>query len=159
MSMCRSLLFLLGLRVLCQPTSGEPAAFPGLLPEVSFSIAIPINRSEGAPRFTPRQIAEMGAVALTGVGHLAFAANDAAAYFILLAIGSWSGSVGDRTATEPGFLREAGFTNENLGPAFRDASIFAGVATAGMAAIGAATGNPRLDADMLPLLVLYPAWH
>ena len=94
---------------------------------------------------------------MTGDGHIAFTASDASADFIPLDIGGWCGYVGYRAATESDFLRNAGFTSENLGPAFRDASILAGAATAGMLVIGAAHGNLRFDAAMLPLLVLFPA--
>lgn len=100
----------------------------------------------------------MGAVVLTGVGHLAASEAGLSAAYIPVVIGGWGGYVGYRGLTEEDFFSDLGFTRENLGPAFRDASILAGVATAGMAAYGAATGNLRLEADMLPLLVLYPAW-
>ena len=138
-----------------------PAAQPALSPEappLTLSLRIPINPAPGQARLAPRQWAEMGAVALTGVGHLAASEAGLSAAYIPVVIGGWGGYVGYRAATEDRFLRELGFTGENLGPAFRDASILAGAATAGMVVIGAAQGTLRLDADMLPLLVLYPAW-
>ena len=151
-------ILLLSLGSLTGPVRAQPGAPLIPSPDVSFSITIPINNPDGVVHITPRQWAEMGAVALTGAGHIAFTASDASAYFIPLAIGGWGGYVGYRAATESDFLRNAGFTSENLGPAFRDASILAGAATAGMLVIGAANGNLRFDVDMLPLLVLYPAW-
>ena len=154
---CAAIL-LICLGILAGPVLAQSGASLIPSPDVSFSITIPINQPHGAAHITPRQWAEMGAVALTGAGHIAFAANDASAYFIPLAIGGWGSYVGYRSITEPGFLRNAGFTSENLGPAFRDASILAGAATAGMLVIGAANGNLRFDEDMLPLLILYPAW-
>ncbi|MEM1041119.1 MAG: CPBP family glutamic-type intramembrane protease [Bacteroidota bacterium] len=135
-----------------QPTFDRPALGP------TFSLTIPINRASGAPPLSARAWLEMGAVALTGAGHLVFSANDASGVFIPLAAGGWAGYVGVRAATEPGFLGALGLTRQNLGPAFRDASILAGVSLAGMAAVGAAQGTLNLDADFLPLFVLYPAW-
>ena len=154
---CAAIL-LMSLGILVGRVRAQSGASLSPSPDVSFSITIPINQPHGAAHITPRQWAEMGAVALTGAGHIAFAANDACVYFIPLAIGGWGGYVGYRAATEPDFLRNAGFTSENLGPAFRDASILAGAATAGMLVIGTANGNLSFDVDMLPLLVLYPAW-
>ena len=127
-------------------------------PVASFTLVLPLGAAEGRPPLTQRQLIEMGAVALTGLGHLVFAVNDASAYFIPLAVGGWGGYVGYRALTEPEFLRDAGFTGRALGPAFRGASLVAGAATAGMLAVGAVQGTLRLDADVLPLLVLYPAW-
>lgn len=95
---------------------------------------------------------------MTGVGHLVFSEFDASGVFIPIAAGGWGGYVGYRAVTEPGFLGNLGLTGQNLGPAFRDASILAGVSLAGMAAVGAAQGTLALDADFLPLFVLYPAW-
>ena len=136
------------------PTGAQPSEAPPL----TLSLTIPINPAPGQPRLSQRQWAEMGAVALTGVGHLASSKAGLSGAYIPVVIGGWGGYVGYRGATEPEFFRELGFTSENLGPAFRDATILAGVATAGMVGIGAAQGTLRLDADMLPLLVLYPAW-
>ena len=152
------LLLLLSLGASVQPIHAQPDTLPVLTPEVSFSLTIPINRAEGAPHLATRQWAEMGAVVLTGVGHLAASANDLSGAYIPVVIGGWGSYVGYRAFTEEDFLRNAGFTAENLGPAVRDASILAGAATAGMLVIGAVKDNLRLDTDMLPLLVLYPAW-
>ena len=143
-----------------QPASllAPEAAFAPEGPPVELSLRIPINPAPGQAPITPRQWAEMGAVALTGVGHLAASEAGLSAAYIPVVVGGWGGYVGYRGSTEPRFFRELGFTAENLGPAFRDATILAGAATAGMLVIGAAQGTLRLDADMLPLLVLYPAW-
>jgi membrane protease YdiL (CAAX protease family) len=127
------------------------------VPGASFSLTIPINRPAEAPHLSTRAWLEMGAVALTGVGHLAFSAHDASGVFIPIA-GGWGGYVGYRAATEPGFLGDLGLTGRNLGPAFRDASLLAAGALAGMAAVGTAQGTLDLDADFLPLFVLYPSW-
>ncbi len=137
----------------------QPADWPAPeAPSLNLSLRIPINPAPGQPTITPRQWAEMGAVALTGVGHLAASEAGLSAAYIPVVVGGWGGYVGYRGLTEDDFFRDLGFTSENLGPAFRDASILAGVATVGMVAIGAAQGTLRLEADMLPLLVLYPAW-
>ena len=127
-------------------------------PAATFALVIPVNRASSAPPLSPRAWAEMGAVAATGVGHLAFAEFGASGLFIPLAIGGWGSYVGYRAATEPDFLGDLGLTGEGLGPAFRDASILAGTALAGMAIIGAAQGTLEVDADLLPLLALYPVW-
>ena len=124
----------------------------------SWSINLPINRPPGAPRLPQRAWLEMGAVALTGAGHLVFSAYDASGVFIPLATAGWGGYVGYRAATEPGFLGDLGLTGQDLGPAFRDASLLAAGALAGMAVVGAARGTLALDADFLPLFVLYPVW-
>lgn len=100
----------------------------------------------------------MGAVALTGVGHFAFRAADATVVFILLAVAGWGGYLRHRARGDGGFLRGAGFTSENLGPAFRDASLLAAGSLALMAGVGAAQGSLRLHPDMVPALLLYPAW-
>ena len=141
----------------CLPCRAQPAfEAPAFAP--SFSLTIPINRAGRAPRLSQRAWLEMGAVALTGVGHLVFSAHDASGVFIPLAAGGWGGYVGYRAATEPGFLGDLGLTGDGLGPAFRDASLLAAGALAGMAVVGAAQGTFALDADLLPLLALYPVW-
>ncbi|MEM1054246.1 MAG: CPBP family intramembrane glutamic endopeptidase [Bacteroidota bacterium] len=127
-------------------------------PPLTFTLRLPINPAPDQPRMTSRQWAEMGAVALTGVGHLAASEAGISAAYIPVVIGGWGGYIGYREATGEPFLRDLGFTSENLGPAFRDATILAGAATVGMIGIGAVQGTLRLEADMLPLLVLYPAW-
>ena len=154
----RCLLLSLLLLLAPSPAHAQEAPRPaGLAPAASVTLAVPLHVFDGRS-LSARQWAEMGAVALTGVGHLTFAANDASALFIPLAIGGWGGYTAYRAATEPGFLQAVGFTADGLGPAFRDASLLAGAATAGMAVYGAANGTLRLNADLLPLLVLYPAW-
>jgi hypothetical protein len=150
---------LAGPEVHAQPSYSAP-----LGARTTVSITIPLGHGGDAltdgrlRRLSRRQIAEMAAVGLTGVGHLAFSAEDASVYFIPLAIGGWGGYVGYRAATEPAFLRRAGFTRDGLHPAFREVSWLAAGSLAAMAGIGAAQGTLRIDADVLPLLALYPAW-
>ncbi len=131
---------------------------PGFVP--AFSVTIPLGPRGGAPRapLSRRALLEMGAVAITGVGHLAASRQGLSGAYIPVVIVGWGGYVGYRAATEPGALRELGLTRENLGPAFREASLVAVVSLGAMAAVGAARGSLRLDASVLPLLVLYPAW-
>jgi uncharacterized protein len=125
----------------------------------SVTVSIPLNRSSrGDAGLSRRALLEMGAVALTGVGHLAFSEADASAVFIPIARAGWGGYVYHRSREDADFLRTAGFTSENLGPAFRDASILAAGSLALMAGIGAAQGLLTLDRDMVPALLLYPAW-
>lgn len=121
-------------------------------------MAIAINRPPGASPLSQRAWLEMSAVALTGVGHFVFSAHDVSGVFIPLAAGGWGGYVGYRAATESGFLGDLGLTGHDLGPAFRDASLLAAGALVAMAVVGAAQGTLALDADFLPLFVLYPAW-
>ena len=87
--MPRAAILLMSLGVLTGSVGAQSGAPLIPSPGVSFSITIPINQPDGAVHITPRQWAEMGAVALTGAGHIVFAANDASAYFIPLAIGGW----------------------------------------------------------------------
>ena len=150
-----AVLLLLAAPLAAQPGRGLPAPEA---PPLTLSLTIPINPAPGQPRFSQRQWAEMGAVVLTGAGHLAASQAGLSGAYIPVVIGGWGGYVGYRGLTEDAFFRDLGFTSENLGPAFRDASLLAGAATVGMVIVGAAQGTLRLDADMLPLLVLYPAW-
>ena len=125
----------------------------------SFSVTIPLGpRGAGEARLSRRALLELGAVALTGVGHLAASSRGLSGAYIPVVVVGWGGYVGARAATEPGYLGELGLTRERLGPAFRDATVVAAVSLAGMAAVGAAQGTLRVDASLLPLLVLYPAW-
>lgn len=134
--------------------SGQPSvAGPAV------TVTIPINGAGGGEReWSRRAVLEMSAVALTGVGHLAFSAADASAIFIPIAAAGWGGYVYYRAREDDQFLRNAGFTTENLGPAFRDASLVAAGSLALMAGIGAAQGSLHLHPDMVPALLLYPAW-
>lgn len=152
------LVFLIGGMIVCAAPGQTQSLFDRPGPGPSFSLTLPINRPPGAPALSRRAWLEMGAVALTGVGHLAFSAHDASGVFIPLAAVGWGGYVGYRAATEPGFLGDLGLTGERFGPAFRDASLLAAGALAGMAAVGAARGTLDVDVDLLPLLALYPAW-
>ena len=152
----RLILLVTGLLALGLPCRAQESLRP--VPRFAFTVTIPLDRPPSAPRISKRAWAEMGAVALTGVGHLVFSEFDASGLFIPLAIGGWGGYVGYRAATEPGFLGDLGLTGDNLGPAFRDASILAGAALVGMAVVGAAQGTLEVDADLLPLLALYPVW-
>ena len=150
---------LLGLLAADAPQAQAPdgAHALGPQPAVGLSLTLPINRAPGAG-LSRRAWAELGAVALTGAGHHVFSQLDASAVFIPLASLGWGGYVYHRTRTEPGYLRAAGFTGHHLGPAFRDATVVAGVSFGLMAGVGAAQGTLDMDADLLPLLVLYPAW-
>lgn len=101
---------------------------------------------------------EMGAVALTGAGHLTFSALDASRWFIPIASLSWGGYLAYRTRTQEGFLQDVGLGRRGLRGAFRDASFVALGSTALMAGAGALQGTLDLDPDLLPLFLLYPAW-
>lgn len=145
--------------LLCTDVGAQPkySRFP-YASEVggSFSITIPLDGNR--PGFSRRAQLEMGAVGLTGVGHLAFAAADASALFIPIATLGWGGYIYYRARREPGFFRRTGLTPHGLGPAFRDASLVAAGSLALMAGAGALQGSLALHRDMVPLLLLYPAW-
>jgi uncharacterized protein len=140
--------------VAAQPTA-SPSRFARDI-GLSFSFTIPLNGEHA--RFSRRALWEMGAVGLTGTGHLAFAAMDASALFIPIATVGWSGYIAYRAYREPGFFGRTGFTPQGLGPAFRDASLVAAGSLALMAGAGALQGSLTLHRDMVPLLLLYPAW-
>jgi membrane protease YdiL (CAAX protease family) len=141
-----------------QPLDVAPDARPFVS---AVTLTIPLGPRGGPAvraRLSQRALLEMGAVALTGVGHLAASSQGLSGAYIPVVVVGWGGYVGYRATTEPGYLGELGLTRERLGPAFRDASLVAAASLAGMAAVGAAQGSLRADASVLPLLVLYPAW-
>jgi membrane protease YdiL (CAAX protease family) len=141
-----------------QPFDVPPDARPSA-PLVTLTVPLgPRAERDARAPLSRRALLEMGAVALTGVGHLAASSQGLSGAYIPVVVVGWGGYVGVRAATEPGYLGELGLTRERLGPAFRDASLVAAASLAGMAAVGAARGSLRVDASMLPLLVLYPAW-
>lgn len=130
-------------------------AAPAAAQAPALRITLPLD----APvRLDGRAWAELGAVALTGVGHLAASAAGASDVFIPTALVGWGGYVGYRAATEPGFAADLGFTRRGLGRATRRVLWMSAAAAAGMAAVGAAQGSLRAGPEMLPLLVLYPVW-
>ena len=161
---------MLGLATLAAlPASAQPApdpfheaAYPGVPADVRVapvaSVSIPLGAPLDARRLTSRQLAEIGAVVLTGAGQFAATSMDASSVYIPVVMASWGGYIGYRTATEPGFLRDAGFSGQNAGRAWRDATLFSLGAVGGMAIIGAARGTLDTDGLLVPLLVLYPAW-
>ncbi len=100
----------------------------------------------------------MGAVTLTGVGHLAASELDASNVFIPTAVAGWGGYVGWRAYSDPTFVQRTGLRRKNLGPAMRDATIVGAVSLGAMAGIGAYQGTLQLDRDMIQLLALYPIW-
>ena len=136
-------------------TGALPVHAQTLAPDAifGFSISMPLDGD-----LSRREILEMGAVTLTGAGHLAFSAMDASNVFIPVVALGWGGYVYYRARTDPDFLRSAGFRGDNLGPAFRDATLLAAGSMALMAGAGALKGSLVLDRHMVPLLILYPAW-
>ena len=125
-----------------------------------FRLTIPLGptTSRGPGGFGTREALEIGAVVLTGAGHLVASRAGASDVFIPAVVLGWGGYVGYRAATEPGFLGDLGFSGENLGRAARDVALLSGGAALAMGAYGAASGHLRLDPSLVPLLVLYPAW-
>lgn len=144
------------------PATFEAPLFESGFGAPTFSVTLHLN-SLGSDqsqrgRLSQRAWLEIGAVTLTGVGHLAFSAFDASNVFIPLAMAGWGSYVYYRARTEPGFLNRIGLTSEQLGPAFRDVSLVAASSLALMAGYGAWKGSLRLHRDMLPLMLLYPSW-
>jgi len=137
-------------------------AYPGLPPDVTVtpvaSISIPLGAPLTTRTLTARQLAEMSAVVLTGVGHLVASSQDASSIYIPTVMAGWGSYVGVRALTEPGYLADAGFTGENAGRAWRDATLVSLGALGGMAVVGGARGTLDTDGLLIPLLVLYPAW-
>lgn len=142
----RPLVLALALLALSAPEAGAQA----------FRITVPLDRP--LPRLDARAAAEVGAVVLTGLGHLAASEAGVSGAYIPVVVVGWGGYVGARAATEPGYLATLGFTGEPLGRAVRDVGLLSAGAALGMGVYGAARGSLRLDASLLPLLVLYPAW-
>lgn len=130
-------------------------------PGPTITIRLPLNESPRAwfkTAIARRRSLELVAVAATGVGQIVFSElGQSRVYIPIVAIG-WSGYVFHRARQEPGYLQSAGFTSVGLRAAARDASITAGISLGVMAGIGAARGNLSLHEDMVPLLLLYPAW-
>ena len=129
---------------------------PGVAAQPALRLTLPLGGER--PRLGAREAAELGAVLLTGVAHLAASEADASGVFIPAAMAGWGGYVGLRAATEPGFLRELGLTGDNLGAATLHTALVTGATVAGMAAVGAAQGSLSLEPGLVPLLALYPAW-
>lgn len=121
-------------------------------------LTIPLDRPLAAPRLDARAAAELGAVALTGVGHLAASRAGVSGAYIPVVVVGWGAYVGGRALTEPGYLAELGFSRQNLGRATHDVVWLSAGAAVAMGVYGAATGSLRLDPSLVPLLVLYPAW-
>lgn len=125
----------------------------------SVRLTIPLgDRGPARAALTPRAVAEMGAVVLTGVGHLAASEAGVSNLYVPVVIVGWGGYLGVRAATEPGILAELGLTGENLGRAARDVGLLSAGAVVAMGAYGAANGSLRVDPSFVPLLLLYPAW-
>lgn len=145
-----------------QPDAFWTDAYPGLPPDAHVmplgSVAIPFDAPMDGVRLTPRQLAEMGAVVLTGVGHLVASSQDASGMYIPAVMIGWGSYMGYRALKEPGYLADAGFTSENAARAWRDATLVSLGALGGMAVVGAARGTLDTDGLLVPLLVLYPAW-
>ena len=143
----------LALLLLLVPLAAASArAQPGL------RLTIPLDRTVRLDRLDGRAVAELGAVVLTGVGHLAASRAGASDVYIPVVIAGWGGYVGLRAATEPHYLADLGFTGEHLGRAARDVGWLSAGAALAMGIYGAANGSLRLDPSLVPLLVLYPAW-
>ena len=78
-------------------------------------LAIPLDR--GGPvraGLDARAVAEMTAVALTGVGHLAASQAGVSNWYVPVVIVGWGGYLGARAATEPRFLADLGLTGDEI---------------------------------------------
>jgi membrane protease YdiL (CAAX protease family) len=121
-------------------------------------IARPADGQTARSTFTRTDALEVGAVAATGVGHIAFSKLDQSRLFIPLAGLGWGNYFYHQYRTEPGFLSRLGLRSGNLRPAFRDASLVALGSAAAMAGYAASQDQLRLHRDMIWLLLLYPSW-
>ena len=123
-------------------------------------LTIPLDGSAdlSAVSLDARAALELGAVVLTGVGHLVASEAGVSGAYLPVVVGGWGGYVGYRAATEPGTLRELGVTGGQLGRAARDVGLLSLGATVGMAAYGVANGSLRLDPELGALVLLYPVW-
>ena len=127
----------------------------------TLTVTVPLDRPprlDRLGRLDARAAAEIGAVVLTGVGHLAASEAGLSGAYIPVVVAGWGGYVGYRAATEPGTLAELGFTGERLGRAARDVGLLSAGAVLAMGAVGAANGSLHVDRTLGVLLVLYPAW-
>ena len=134
------------------------AALAGPAASQTLRLTIPLDGSARLERLGVREVAEMSAVVLTGVGPLAASRAGASDVFIPMGIAGWGGYTATRALTEPGFLSDLGLSTQNLGRASRDIAWLSAGAAVGMAAYGTVRGPLRLDPTLAPLLVLYPAW-
>ncbi len=147
-------------RLLAKP-AGVPTPRPTRWRAPAGTVAAEARLRHGAaeaPALTTRAALEIGAVALTGAGHAAAEALDGHAIFIPAAVVAWGGYTAHRGRREEGHLARLGLTGRDLGPAFRDATLVAAGAGALLAGVAAHRGTLELDADMLPLALLYPVW-
>ncbi len=121
-------------------------------------LAIPLGGGPARAALDARAVAEMGAVALTGVGHLAASRAGVSNLYVPVVVAGWGGYVGVRAATEPGVLADLGLTGEHLGRSARDVALLSAGTVLAMGVYGAANGSLRAEPSLVPLLVLYPAW-
>ena len=123
-----------------------------------FRLTIPLDRPVQRAALDGRALAEVGAVVLTGAGHLAASRAGVSNLYVPVVIAGWGGYVGARALDDPAFLADLGFTGRHLGRAARDVGLVAAGAAVAMAAYGAANGSLRWTPSLVPLVVLYPAW-
>lgn len=162
-------LLVLGLLFATLPTSAQPSHHAAArLTDARYAnagagpmlrVTIPLD-GPGARklRFSRRAKFELGAVVATGALQIASGALDLQHVFIPTALVGWSGYLGYRAYSEPGYLRRAGFRREGLGPSFRASTLWATATLGVMAGIGYAQDALVLHRDMLPLLALYPVY-
>ncbi|WP_420455959.1 type II CAAX prenyl endopeptidase Rce1 family protein [Rubrivirga sp.] len=132
-----------------------------LVPSVtaqSARVVIPLDGRPVRASLDARAVAEIGAVVLTGVGHLAASRAGVSTLYVPVVVVGWGGYVGARAATEPGFLAELGLTGEHLGRATRDTALLSAGAALAMGAYGLANGSLRAEPSLIPPLLLYPVW-
>ena len=124
----------------------------------TLTLRVPLDGSVRLGRLDRRAATELGAVVLTGVGHLAASEAGVSGAYIPVVILGWGGYVGARAATEAGYLADLGFTGEHLGRAARDVGLLSAGAALAMGVYGASQGSLRVDRSLVATLVLYPAW-
>lgn len=102
---------------------------------------------------------EVGALIVTGGLHLVFESLlRAKMIFMPLAVVFWLAYLAKRLAREKGLLREWGFRRDNLGEAFKLATVAFILCLAAIAILTWALGHSLRDPRMLPIAVVYPIW-
>lgn len=112
----------------------------------------------GHSGLSQRAMLEIGAVTLTGIGHFISNALDANKVYIPLVSLGWGAYLYHRARTDQKFLSDVGFTSSGLRGGFRDATFVALGAMTLMTGTAVRKGSLTLHRDMIPLLLLYPAW-
>ncbi len=112
-----------------------------------------------APISDRRRIAEIVAVALTGLGKFVFMDHLALKFeYVAVAVVGWAAYIIHRHKRVPGILRAWGFRTDNFRQVLRMVLPFALVSIALFFLVGALQGTINPTWHILPLFVTYPLW-